>query len=158
MIAIPGRIAIQASQARIDPTSTLELPNHLGFVELVDSPGGKEGTAATQTFQTPGYQHQTRRVSIKPMHQMVIPTPTLQSGDQRILQMRIAAGLRQQPRRFQNHQQPWIVINNLQALRARASPGSVFGKGVQPDRDGEPVLALLLPPYVDDCCCRALTR
>ena len=118
MIAIARWIPIQASQARINSPSTLELPNHLGFVELVDSPGGKEGTAATQTFQSPGDQHQTRRVSIKSMHQMVIPTPMLQSGDQRILQMRAAAGLRQQPRRFQHHQQPGIPMRDRQIVRA----------------------------------------
>ena len=118
MIAIARRIAIQAGQTRINSPSTLELPNHLGFVELVDSPGGKEGTAATQTFQTPRDQHQTRRVSIKPMHQMVIFTPTLQSGDQRILQMRAAARLRQQPRRFQHHHQPGIPMHDRQIVRA----------------------------------------
>ena len=118
MIAIARRISIQASKARINSPSTLELPNHLGFVELVDSPGGKKVTAATQTVQTPGDQHQTRRVSIKPMHQMVIVTPTLQSGDQRILQMRAAARLRQQPRRFQHHQQPGIRMHDRQIVRA----------------------------------------
>ena len=118
MIAIARWIPIQASQARINSPSTLELPNHLGFVELVDSPGGKEGTAATQTFQTPSDQHQTRRVSIKSMHKMVIPTPILQSGDQRILQMRAAAGLRQQPRRFQHHHKPGIPMHDRKIVRA----------------------------------------
>jgi len=122
MIAIARWIAIQAGQTRINSPSTLELPNHLGFVELVDSPGGKKGTAATQTVQTPGDQHQTRRVSIKPMHQMVLPTQPLQPRDQGILQVIAAAGLRQQSRRFQHHQQPGVPIKNRRILRARAAP------------------------------------
>ena len=38
------------------------------------------------------------------MHQMVIPTQPLQPRDQGILQVIAAAGLRQQSRRFQDHQ------------------------------------------------------
>ena len=100
----------------------MQLPLHFCFVELVDASSGKEGTAATETVQTPGDQHQARGVSIKPMHQMVISRQPLQPRDQGILQVIAAAGLRQQSRRFQHHQQPGVPIKNRRILRARAAP------------------------------------
>ena len=104
MIAISRRIALQASQTCINPTTTLQLPRHFGFVELVHASSGKEGTTATETFQTAGDQHHTRGISIKTMHQMEISTQPLQPRDKGILQVIAAAGLRQQSRRFQDHQ------------------------------------------------------
>ena len=118
VIAIPRWISIQASQTRINPTSTLQLPRHFGFVELVHASVGKEGTAATETVQTAGDQHQTRSVSIKTMHQMEVLTQALQPGDQGILEVITAARLRQQSRRFQDHQQPWVLKQNRQRFRA----------------------------------------
>ena len=52
------------------------------------------------------------------MHQMEVLTQALQPGDQGILEVITAARLRQQSRRFQDHQQPWVLKQNRQRFRA----------------------------------------
>ena len=112
MGAVARGIALQSSEAVLDPPASLKATLHLRFVQLAHTTLCKQLAEAPQTVLTTRQKNQAGRITIKSMHQMQGWFKAAHPTDERVLQIGTSPWLTQQPRWFERHHHPFVLIQN----------------------------------------------